>query len=107
MTVYQGPPTGYQPPSQPKSQGMAVAALICGIISLVLFCAWYLSVPLGIIVALSLAMLLNTGVRGMAFYRTFFYVPSVVPVVASSMLWIVLTNPQDGALKTPKVENVR
>ncbi|HEU4754607.1 MAG TPA: sugar ABC transporter permease, partial [Armatimonadota bacterium] len=39
------------------------------------------AVPLGIVVALSLALLLNTGVRGLAIYRTCFYVPSVVPVV--------------------------
>jgi multiple sugar transport system permease protein len=56
------------------------------------------SVPLGIIVAFGLALLLNMKVRGMALYRTFFYVPSIVPIVASSVLWRWLFNPQTGAI---------
>lgn len=56
------------------------------------------AVPLGIVLALGLAMLLNTGVRGLAFYRTCFYVPSVVPIVASAVLWVWLLSPQDGAI---------
>ncbi len=57
-----------------------------------------LAVPLGIIVALGLALLLNMKVRGQALYRTFFFVPSIVPLVASSVLWIWLFNPQNGAI---------
>ncbi|MGQ9733007.1 MAG: carbohydrate ABC transporter permease [Candidatus Zipacnadales bacterium] len=57
-----------------------------------------IAVPFGIIVALSLALLLNTKIRGLALYRTFFYVPSIVPMVASSVLWIWLFNPQSGAI---------
>ena len=56
------------------------------------------AVPLGIIVAMSLAILLNTRVRGLSVYRTCFYVPSVVPIVASAVLWIWLMNPQEGAV---------
>ena len=56
------------------------------------------AVPLGIVVALGLAMLLNLKVRGQALYRTFFFVPSIVPLVASSVLWIWLFNPQNGAI---------
>ncbi len=41
------PPVGYQPgPNKP--QGLAIGALVCGILSLVLFCMWFISVPLGI-----------------------------------------------------------
>lgn len=57
-----------------------------------------LAVPLGILAALGLALLLNLKVRGQALYRTFFYVPSIVPLVASSVLWIWLFNPQNGAI---------
>jgi multiple sugar transport system permease protein len=57
-----------------------------------------IAVPLGIVVALSLALLLNTKIRGLPLYRTFFYVPSIVPMVASSVLWIWLFNPQSGAI---------
>ncbi len=57
-----------------------------------------IAVPVGIIIALVLALLLNTKIRGMALYRTCFYVPSIVPMVASAVLWIWLFNPQSGAI---------
>ena len=57
-----------------------------------------LAVPLGIVTALGLALLLNLKVRGQALYRTFFYVPSIVPLVAGSVLWVWLFNPQNGAI---------
>jgi len=56
------------------------------------------AVPLGIVVAFLLALLLNTGARGLTVYRTIFYIPSIVPMVASSVLWIWLFNPQSGAI---------
>jgi multiple sugar transport system permease protein len=43
-------------------------------------------VPLLIILAFSLAMLLNANIRGRGTFRTIFYLPSLVPVVASSMI---------------------
>jgi multiple sugar transport system permease protein len=57
-----------------------------------------LSVPLGVLVSLSLALLLHLPVRGRAFFRTVFYLPSVIPVVASSMLWLWIFNGQYGLL---------
>jgi multiple sugar transport system permease protein len=57
-----------------------------------------IAVPAGIVVAFCLALLLNMKVRGMPLYRTFFYVPSIVPLVASSVLWRWLFNPQSGAI---------
>ena len=42
------PPMGYQQPGPNKPQGMAIAALICGILSIVLVCVNILSIPLGI-----------------------------------------------------------
>ena len=56
------------------------------------------SVPAGMITAFLLAILLNAKVRGMAFFRTIFYLPSIVPVVASSVLWLWLLNPDSGML---------
>lgn len=55
-----------------------------------------LSLPLSLVVALALALLLNTGVRGLAVFRTIFYLPSIVPLVASAMLWLWLLNGQHG-----------
>ena len=57
-----------------------------------------LSVPLGTVVALGLALLLDVEVRGRAFFRTVFYLPSIVPLVASSMLWLWIFNGQYGIL---------
>ena len=46
--------------------------------------------PLGILSSLAVALLLNTGVRGMRVYRTVFYLPAIVPTAASAVLWIWL-----------------
>ncbi|MCG3146844.1 MAG: Lactose transport system permease protein LacF [Verrucomicrobiae bacterium] len=59
-----------------------------------------LSLPLGMAVALALALLLNTGVRGLPVFRTIFYLPSIVPIVASSMLWLWIFNGQFGLLNS-------
>jgi multiple sugar transport system permease protein len=56
------------------------------------------SVPLGVVTSLSLALLLNLPIRGRAFFRAVFYLPSIVPVVASSMLWLWIFNGQYGVL---------
>ncbi|WP_307000392.1 carbohydrate ABC transporter permease [Lederbergia panacisoli] len=56
--------------------------------------------PLGVIVGVSLALLLNLKVRGMAIYRTIFYLPSIVPFVASSILWLWLLDPQYGIINS-------
>jgi multiple sugar transport system permease protein len=56
------------------------------------------AIPLGIIVALAIAMLLNTGVKGMAIYRTIFFLPSMVPAVALAILWMWIFNGQYGIL---------
>jgi multiple sugar transport system permease protein len=58
------------------------------------------AVPLQVIVAFLLALLLNVKVRGQAIYRTLFYLPSIMPVVATSMLWLWIYNPQYGILNT-------
>lgn len=57
-----------------------------------------LSVPLGLMVSLGLAMLLNQHLRGISIFRTIFYLPMVTPVVAVSLLWLFLFNPQFGVL---------
>ena len=56
------------------------------------------AVPLGSVTALLLALLLNTKVKGMAFYRTLFYVPSLVPMVALGVLWLWIFNGEYGLL---------
>jgi len=58
------------------------------------------TIPLSVVVAMGLAMLLNLKVRGQAFYRTIFYLPTIVPFVASSILWLWIYNPQYGVVNT-------
>lgn len=57
-----------------------------------------LAVPIGLIVALLLALAMNRNVREVAFYRTALYIPSLVPIFAMSFIFIVLVNPQYGIL---------
>jgi multiple sugar transport system permease protein len=56
----------------------------------------FLELPASVALGVGLALLLNQKVRGMGFYRTLFYLPSVVPTVAASMLWLWVLNPQYG-----------
>ena len=60
----------------------------------------FFSVPLGLALALGLAMLLSLKVRGQAVYRTVFFLPTIVPIVASSVLWLWVLNAQNGLLNT-------
>ncbi len=55
-----------------------------------------LSVPLSIALGVTLAVMLSWRVRGQAVFRTIFFLPSVVPVVAASVLWLWLLDPSSG-----------
>jgi multiple sugar transport system permease protein len=55
-----------------------------------------LSVPLGMTLALALAVVLNQRLPALGVYRTIFYLPSIVPAVASALLWQWLLNPEFG-----------
>jgi multiple sugar transport system permease protein len=57
-----------------------------------------LSVPVINIFALFLAILLNSNVKGRSIFRTVFYIPSIVPIVASATLWLFIYNPTYGLL---------
>lgn len=59
-----------------------------------------LAVPLCNIVALLMALLLNSKVKGMSVYRTIFYIPSIVPAVASAAIWMFIFNPFNGLLNS-------
>jgi multiple sugar transport system permease protein len=59
-----------------------------------------IEVPLSTVAALGLALLLNMNVRGQAFYRTLFYIPSIVPVIASSMIFVWIFQPSFGLVNS-------
>lgn len=55
-----------------------------------------MAVPLGLAAALGLALLLSLELRGISVYRTIFFLPSIVPAVATSVVFIWILNPQIG-----------
>ena len=56
------------------------------------------SVPLGLLLSLFLAMLLDRKLRGMSVFRTLFFLPSITNLVAVSVLWIWVFNPEHGLI---------
>lgn len=54
------------------------------------------AVPLQLLMALFAALLLNVDVRGTNLYRTLLYLPSQMPLVASSILWFFIFSPTYG-----------
>lgn len=57
-----------------------------------------MSVPLSVLFGIFLALLLNAPIRGQGFFRTLFFLPTLVPVVATAIIWQWLLNPQFGVL---------
>jgi multiple sugar transport system permease protein len=57
-----------------------------------------ISVPLGMVLAFTLAMLMNTKVQGITVFRTIYYLPSIVPAVANAVLWAWILNSEFGLL---------
>lgn len=55
-----------------------------------------LAVPLGMIAALGIAYLLNKPLRGMRVFRTLYYIPALVPAVATSLIFQRLLAPAVG-----------
>lgn len=58
----------------------------------------FIGVPFHILLAILLALMLNLPLRGVAVYRTIFYLPTIVPVVATSVLWMWVFNPEYGLI---------
>ena len=58
----------------------------------------FLSIPLGTAMALALALLLNTKVKGIPLFRALFYLPSLASGVAMSLIWMQVFNVDRGIL---------
>ncbi len=58
----------------------------------------FISVPLGLILSLALALLLNTPARGIGLYRTLFYLPALCPPVAATIVFILMLDPDAGLI---------
>lgn len=57
-------------------------------------------VPIGTVGSLLLAMLLNRGLRGTYVFRTLFFMPHLVPSIATVMIWKFLMHPRLGLINT-------
>jgi multiple sugar transport system permease protein len=55
-----------------------------------------MSLPAGMLVSIGLALMLNVKIRGQAIYRTLIFIPSLVPAVASAMIWLWMLNTRLG-----------
>ena len=56
------------------------------------------SIPLNIVFGLALAMLLNTSIRGLAIFRTIFYLPAILSGVAVALMWRWIFSTEFGLL---------
>ena len=52
------------------------------------------------VLAIILALLLNQKLRGVSIYRTIYYIPTIVPIVATSVLWMWVFNPEFGLINS-------
>jgi len=59
-----------------------------------------ISVPLGLALSLLLALVLNLRARGIGVYRSLFYLPSLTPPVASTIVFLMLLDPGHGIVNT-------
>ena len=55
-----------------------------------------LSVPLSIAFGIGLAVIAHWPIRGQAFFRTAFFLPAMIPVLAVCVLWMWLLDPRAG-----------
>ena len=59
-----------------------------------------LNVPASILFSFSVALMLSSSIRGRGIFRSIFYLPSIIPAVASCMVWVWLLNQQYGLINT-------
>lgn len=58
------------------------------------------STPITLAMAVFLALLVTKNFRGKGFVRTAFFLPSIIPTVAGTMVWIWMFNPTYGYVNT-------
>lgn len=58
----------------------------------------FITLPLSVIVGITIAVVLNQKIIGISFYRTCYYLPSIIPLVASSIVWLWIFRGDEGGL---------
>lgn len=59
-----------------------------------------ISVPVLLFFSFICAVLLNLKIKGQSLYRVIYFLPSIVPTVASTLLWLWMLNPQTGIVNS-------
>jgi multiple sugar transport system permease protein len=60
-----------------------------------------LAIPLTLIVSYLVALLMNRDIKGISWYRTLWYLPTLVPTVASAAIWRWALHPEFGPVNYP------
>ncbi|HXF62720.1 MAG TPA: sugar ABC transporter permease [Caldilineaceae bacterium] len=55
-------------------------------------------VPAGLVLSLLLALAMNQKLRGIVFFRTIYFLPTITSSVAISLMWLWIYNPEFGVL---------
>ena len=58
------------------------------------------TVPAGIVFSLGLALAMNQELRGIVFYRSIFFLPTITSAVALSLMWAWMYNPEFGVINS-------
>jgi multiple sugar transport system permease protein len=59
-----------------------------------------ISVPVGLVLSLLLALILNMRAAGIGIYRTLFYLPALVPPIAATITFMILFEPRGGLINS-------
>jgi multiple sugar transport system permease protein len=57
-----------------------------------------IAVPLGLVVSLALALVLNFRARGIGMYRALFYLPALAPPVVATIVFMMVLDPDNGVV---------
>ncbi len=60
----------------------------------------FIATPINLCIAVFLAVLLNKSFKGRGIIRTIFFLPSVIPMVAATMVWIWMFDPTYGYINS-------
>jgi len=60
-----------------------------------------MAVPATLVTAYAIALVMNRDIKGISFYRTLWYLPTLVPTVASAAIWRWALNPEFGPINYP------
>ena len=65
------------------------------------FTAYYglLTIPTGLFVSLTLAILLNNKLKGTSFFRSAYFLPNVLDILVIGIIWVLIYSPEFGLLE--------